>query len=104
MAEQSAQANVGGSATATAPRAPLALDELRGRGPIGARVAQLRELAATDPERAQNETWEWFKELGADADEQSLDELFTLGDAKPMEGPTDGILIAFFVTPCSTAS
>ena len=99
MAEQSAQATVGGSATATEPRAPLTADELRARGPIGARLAQLRELSASDPERAQNEAWEWFKELGADADEQSLDELFTLGDAKPMEGATDGILIAFFVTP-----
>lgn len=100
MVEQSVQANVvGGTATASAARAPLAPDELRARGPIGARVAELRELSASDPERAQNEAWDWFKALGADADEKSLDELFTLGDAKPMEGATDGILVAFFVTP-----
>jgi hypothetical protein len=100
VVEPSAQTNVvGGPVTPTAPRAPLTADELRARGPIGARVAQLRELAVTEPDRAQSEAWEWFKELGADADEQSLDELFTLGDATPMEGPTDGILVAFFVTP-----
>ena len=88
----------GKSATST-PRKPLTHDELVARGPIGARLAELRALAATDPERAQSETWEWFKALGADADEASLDELFSLGDATPMEGPTDGILVAFFVTP-----
>jgi hypothetical protein len=69
------------------------------RGPIGIRVAQLRELAERDPERAQNETWEWFIALGGARDEESLDELFTLGVAKPMEGSTDGILAAFLVTP-----
>lgn len=69
--------------------------EITARGPIGARVAQLRELAASDRGRAQDETWEWFKALGADDDLESLGELFTLGVAKPMEGPTDGILLTF---------
>ena len=100
MVEQSTQASpVGGSATPSAPRAPLTPDELRARGPIGERVAQLRELSVAEPERAQSEAWEWFKELGAASDEESLDELFTLGVAKAMEGPTDGILVAFFLTP-----
>jgi hypothetical protein len=69
--------------------------EIAARGPIGARVVQLRELSESDPERAQGEAWEWFNMLGATQDSESLNELFTLGVAKPMTGPTDGILLSF---------
>ena len=99
---ESSEAPATGTTAPTAlssPRAPLTRDELLARGPIGARVAELRELAESAPQRAQAETWEWLKTLGADADEASLDELFYLGEATPMEGPADGILVAFFVTP-----
>jgi hypothetical protein len=89
----------GTTADVGTPRPPVPLDELSSRGPIGARLAELRKLSETEPERAQNETWQWFRALGADADQESLDALFTLGEAIPMEGPTDGILVAFFVTP-----
>lgn len=66
---------------------------------IAARLAGLRELAETDPDRARADAWAWFKELGDAHDEESLDELFALGVAKPIEGPTDGVLVAFLVNP-----
>ena len=73
--------------------------QIAARGPVGARLAKLREAAASDPERAQEEAWGWFLKLGAARDEDSLDDLFRLGDAKPMSGPTDGILLAIFLSP-----
>ena len=61
---------------------------------VGARVAQLREIAETDPQRAQDETWAWFLRLGKARDAESLDEMFRLGDGSiELEGPTDGILM-----------
>ena len=53
----------------------------------------------SDPEGAQEQAWDWFLRLGAARDEDSLDDLFRLGDATPMSGPTDGILLAIFVSP-----
>jgi hypothetical protein len=86
-------------ATATTPRPQLTPEELRARGAIGARLAELLELSEGEPQRAAADAWEWFNSLGQDKDEKSLDELFTLGVARPMEGPTDGILLALFVNP-----
>ena len=76
-------------------RAAATPAEIAARGPIGARLVQLRELSESDPERAHDEAWEWFKTLGAIQDSESLNELFTLGVAKSMSGPTDGILLTF---------
>lgn len=65
------------------------------RSPISERVAELRSEAKGSPDAAQEETWEWFKALGKDRDEEALDELFALGKApKGLDGPTDGILVA----------
>ena len=62
---------------------------------IATRVAQLRELAETDPRAAQEATWGWFKELGKRRDEAKLAELYTHGDPpRGLDGPTEGILVA----------
>jgi hypothetical protein len=67
---------------------------LKRRSPVEERVAQLRGKAKKDRAATQEETWEWFKELGSARDEESLDELFALGEApKALDGPTDGSLV-----------
>ena len=92
------------SATAEASGARSTSAQIAARGPVGTRLAQLREVAASDPEGAQEEVWDWFLRLGAARDQDSLDDLFRLGDAKPMSGPTDGILLAIFLIPSWTGS
>ena len=87
------------SATAGASAARLTSAQLEARGPVGTKLAQLREIAASDPDGAQEQAWAWFLRLGAARDEDSLDDLFKLGDATPMSGPTDGILLAIFMSP-----
>jgi hypothetical protein len=87
------------SATAEASPGRSMSAQIAARGPVGTRLAQLREVAASDPEAAQEEAWAWFLRLGATRDEDSLDDLFRLGDARPMSGPTDGILLAIFMSP-----
>jgi hypothetical protein len=62
--------------------------------PIADRVAELRQLATTDPGAAQEATWAWFKELGKRRDEDKLGELYKLGDPPlALDGPTEGILV-----------
>jgi hypothetical protein len=62
--------------------------------PIAARLAKLRELAATDPAGAQLATWAWIKELGARKAADELGELYKLGEApRGLDGPTEGILV-----------
>lgn len=64
------------------------------RSPIEQRVAELRGKAKKDPAATQEEIWEWFKELGSERDENSLNELFARGDApNGLDGPTEGILV-----------
>jgi hypothetical protein len=61
---------------------------------VDERVAELRKLAKKSTEAAQEETWDWFKQLGKDRDEAALDALFAKGKApKALDGPTDGILV-----------
>jgi len=61
---------------------------------VQARVAQLREMAETDPQRAQDEMWKWFLRLGKARDAESFDEMFRLGNGSiSIEGPTEGILM-----------
>ena len=61
---------------------------------IAARVAQLRELAATDPAGAQVTTWAWIKELGARKASDELGELYKQGEPPHrLDGPTEGILV-----------
>ena len=73
---------------------------------IAARVAELRELAASDLDAAANQTWSWFGELGElaksdrEAGETALNELFALGRApQGIDGPTEGILVAPLIQP-----
>ena len=58
------------------------------------RVGELRKLAKKSTGAAQEETWDWFKQLGKDRDEAALDALFVKGKApKALDGPTEGILV-----------
>jgi hypothetical protein len=70
-------------------------------GPIAKRLEGLREVAVTDPRRAQRETWAWIQELGQARDSAGLEELFSLGTPAPkdLDGPTDGILVTSFINP-----
>jgi hypothetical protein len=68
---------------------------------VESRLQDLRDLAKTDPRRAQDETWTWIKELGARTDRDreagsaELNELFRLGTPPTdIEGDTEGILVA----------
>jgi hypothetical protein len=79
----------------TAARRPAA------DGSVASRVAGLRQLAETDPVRAQRETWSWFQQLGKARDAEQLSELFAEGTppTKDIDGPTDGILVATITNP-----
>jgi hypothetical protein len=80
-------------AKATAPQAEAG-------NPTAARLAGLRKLAATDPVKAQEETWSWIEELGSKSDADVLEELFALGTApSELDGPTDGILVCTLTNP-----
>jgi hypothetical protein len=80
--------------------------ERTGADGVAARVAELRELAASDPAVAASEAWSWIEQLGrragsarADA-EAELDALFALGRApQGLDGPTDGILVTPLIQP-----
>jgi hypothetical protein len=69
--------------------------------PVAKRVAELRELAKTDPARAQRETWSWIQQLGKARDGKQLSELFAQGvpPTKDIDGPTDGILVTTLTNP-----
>jgi hypothetical protein len=78
---------------ATAERSILGLKR-RPKGEVANRVEELRTLSKKNFTDAQEQTWDWFKELGKSRDEAQLDELFALGKApKGLDGPTDGILV-----------
>jgi hypothetical protein len=90
MASRAAAATDG--ATAAAPRAALT--------PIAERLSGLRDLAVTEPARAQEETWAWIKELGKAHDTDALNELFELGTpSRGLDGQTEGILVTFTMHP-----
>ena len=71
------------------------------RSEISARVAELREQAASEPIAARDAAWHWFEQLGQEAGRDrdqtasALGELFALG-APPagIDGRTEGILVA----------
>jgi hypothetical protein len=75
-------------ATAERTETPKAATE------VEQRVESLRKLAKKSAAAAQEETWDWFKELGKERDEAALDALFAKGKApKGLDGPTEGILV-----------
>jgi hypothetical protein len=67
---------------------------------VAGRLAGLRDMAATDPARAQNETWAWIEELGSRRDGEQLEALFAQGTPPDgLDGPTDGILVCTLTNP-----
>jgi hypothetical protein len=83
----------GTAKTAGQPGAPSTA-----QSPVAERLEKLRELAQTDPARAQERTWDWFKELGAARDADALEELFSLGTPpRELNGQTEGILVVPFI-------
>jgi hypothetical protein len=93
------------SATATAAKAKSGPNGAGpGSSPVAEMVTELRKLAETSPGRAQRETWEWFKELGAAKANDDLAELFGLGTApQGLAGPTEGILVNPIIQPAFDA-
>lgn len=83
-----------GASAATEAPSPAA-------SPAERKVVALRELAKSDPDSARDLAWTLFKELGARApssDEaaQELAAIFRMGTPpSPIEGQTQGILVAF---------
>jgi cholesterol oxidase len=72
----------------------------RGASKLEKRLERLRSLAARDRANAQEQTWVWIKELGAERDAAALAELFALGKPpRGLDGPTDGILVTMLVNP-----
>jgi hypothetical protein len=75
-------------------------------GPVAERVAELRELAKTDPVGARDQAWDWIKELGRRATSdregalEELQEMFLCGrPAEGIEGQTEGILVTWTMHP-----
>jgi hypothetical protein len=67
---------------------------------VAGRLASLRDTAATDPARAQQDTWTWIEELGSKRDGDQLEALFALGTPpEGLDGPTDGILVCTLTNP-----
>ncbi|MEA2169806.1 MAG: hypothetical protein QOF76_3106 [Solirubrobacteraceae bacterium] len=59
----------------------------------------LRELATTDPGKAQADAWAWIQELGERKDGDALEALFAQGTTPDgLDGPTDGILVCTLTT------
>lgn len=78
--------------TATASETTTAAKETA--SPIEARLADLRELAASDAAGAQTSVWAWIQELGKRRAEDELGELYKLGTPpRGLDGPTEGILV-----------
>jgi cholesterol oxidase len=64
------------------------------------RIAALRELAARDRARAQDDLWAWIQELGDARDSATLAQLFALGTpAEDLDGPADGLLVTTLINP-----
>jgi hypothetical protein len=83
-----------------APEAAPAPQRPKPGDPVVERLAALRAIATNDPARAQEDTWEWIKELGARRDADALAKLFALGTPpRGLDGPTDGILVTTLTNP-----
>lgn len=71
---------------------------LRSKGPVAARLKDLRGLARKNPDGGAEAAWEWLKQLGDDRAHAELDQLFALGNTpKGLDGATEGILVAPFI-------
>ncbi|MEA2241091.1 MAG: cholesterol oxidase [Solirubrobacteraceae bacterium] len=68
--------------------------------PVQQRITALRELAAVDHARAQDDLWQWIQQLGDDRDGGTLAALFALGTPpEQLDGPADGILVTTLINP-----
>jgi cholesterol oxidase len=68
--------------------------------PVQQRIAALRELAAVDRARAQDDLWQWIQQLGDDRDGATLAALFELGTPPAqLDGPADGVLVTTLINP-----
>ncbi len=92
-------------ATQSTNRSPNGQAALRS-GPVAARVASLRQQAATDPTGARDAAWDWIAELGRRAGSErpgalaELQELFLCGrGAEGVRGQTEGILVTWTMHP-----
>ena len=64
------------------------------------RISALRELAAIDRARAQDDLWAWVQELGDRRDGETLAALFALGTpSRNLDGPADGVLVTTLINP-----
>jgi hypothetical protein len=67
------------------------------------RVAQLRDLAETNPQAAQDAVWGWLHRLGSGlphhSAEAELAELFAAGTPAVVDGPTEGLLVGWVPAP-----
>ena len=67
--------------------------------PTQQRLADLCELAGTDPTAAQDAAWAWLQDLGTElpgeAAELALAELFAAGAPADVDGQTEGILVGW---------
>jgi hypothetical protein len=100
MADGTATAKTNARPTTDAPAGEAAATEAP-TSDVGARVAELRALAAESPTQARDAAWEWFVELGKEtADDregavEKLNELFREGTPPAqIDGQTEGILVA----------
>jgi cholesterol oxidase len=68
--------------------------------PVEERIIALRELAAVDRARAQDDLWAWIQELGSAHDSKTLAAMFAAGTRpRNLDGPADGILVTTLINP-----
>lgn len=90
----------GAASEPTRARAPRGRPANGGTGPVEQRLIALRELAAVDRARAQDDLWAWMRELGDGRDSETLASLFALGTSpEDLDGPADGLLVTTLLNP-----
>lgn len=90
----------GAASEPTRARAPRGRPANGGTGPVEQRLIALRELAAVDRARAQDDLWAWMRELGNGRDSETLASLFALGTPpEDLDGPADGLLVTTLLNP-----
>jgi cholesterol oxidase len=102
QASSAADSLVGRPAGAAAPGPGAASGTESGAAtdPVEKRIIALRELAAVDRARAQDDLWAWIQELGNAHDSKALEALFAFGTPpRNLDGVADGILVTTVINP-----
>jgi hypothetical protein len=93
---------------AEATRTRTSLNGKTTKGPVAARVDELRAQAQTDPAGARDAAWTWIEELGRRARSDrsgalaELQQLFESGEpAAGIDGQTEGILVTWTMNPAA---